>query len=139
MELQLLEKVVEIIDTNTGEWRLEEIKDWILEEDYKAIQDIPICQQGGKDSLIWPFTKNEEYSVRSGYHKAKEGKNEGMNNPSSSHLVDGKVWKIIWGSNLPSKIQNFLWRICNKTIPVGDYCGKEGVEVTCVFFMWKRE
>ena len=43
VELQLPEKVVEIMDTNTGEWKLEEIKDWILEEDYKAIQDIPIC------------------------------------------------------------------------------------------------
>ena len=113
-------KVAEIMDINTGEWKLEKIKDWILKEDYKAIQDIPICQQGGKDVFIWPFTKNGEYSIRSGYHKAKEGKSEGMNNPFSSHLVDGKVWKIIWGSNLPSKIENFLWRIYSKAIPVGE-------------------
>ena len=73
VDLELPEKVAEIMDKNTGEWRLEGIEEWLLKEDYKAIQETSICQQGEKDRLIWPFIKNGEYTVRSGYHKAKKG------------------------------------------------------------------
>ena len=140
VDLELLEKVAEIMDKNTGKWRLEGIDEWLLEEDYKAIQEILICQQGEKDRLIWPFTKNGEYTVRSGYHKAKEGQKEGKNRPSSSHLVDEKVWKIVWKGNLPSKIQNFLWRICSKAVLVGELLWKKRVlkSLVCVLYVEKR-
>ena len=127
------------MDKNTGEWRLEGIDEWLLEEDYKVIQEIPICQQGEKDRLIWPFTKNGEYTVRSGYHKAKEGQKEGKNSPSSSHLVDEKVWKIVWKSNLPSKIQNFLWRICSKAVLVGELLWKKRVLKSSVCALCGKE
>ena len=117
---------------------MEGIEEWLLEEDYKAIQETPICQQGEKDRLIWPFIKNGKYTVRSGY-QVKEGQKEGKNSPSSSHLVDEKVWKIVWKGNLPSKIQNFLWRICSKAVPVGELLWKKRVLKSSVCALCGKE
>ena len=114
------------MDRNASEWRLEEIEEWLTGDDYKAIKDIPICQHGGSDRLIWPFTKNVEYTIRSGYHNAKEEQIVSVSYPSFSYLINEKVWKRIWRINLPSKIQNFLWRVRSKDIPVGELLWKKG-------------
>ena len=89
-----------------GIWR--QVEQWLTEEQCRAIRVIPTNVQGGRVVLVWPYCKDGVYSFKSGYHKLK-GEGIALNNkPSSSHMVDKSVWKIIWGLKVPSKIQNFL-------------------------------
>ena len=120
MDLKLPEKVVDILDKGVGEWKLKlkAFENWLTKEEQKAIKEIPICRQEGRDILLWPYTKNGEYTVKSGYHKAREGMKSSSNGLSTSHMIDNRVWEVIWKSNVPSKIKVFLWRVCRKTLPI---------------------
>ena len=60
-----------------------------------AIRVIPTNLSGGRDEIVWPYCRIGTYSVKSGYHKLKEEKIKVNNGPSSSHMVDGVVWKLI--------------------------------------------
>ena len=80
-----------------------------------------------EDILIWPFNRNEAYIMKSGYQVLKdERKIEGGNGASSSHIVDGKIWKIIWSMKIPSKVKVFIWKLCVDAIP-------------CFYELWKRK
>ena len=83
------------------EWKLEAIENWLTEEEQEVIKEIPICQQRGY-ILLWPYTKNEEYIVKSGYHKAIEGMKSSSRGLSTSHMIDKRVWEVLWKSNIPS-------------------------------------
>ena len=108
IDVQMLEKVAEIMDRRKGEWNLKEIEGWLIEEEGKAIKEIPTCNGGGRDRRVWPYTKNGEYNVKSRYHKAKEEQSDELNGPSTFHWIGKKVWKMIWGINVSSKIKVFL-------------------------------
>ena len=50
---------------------------------------IPICKTGGKDRMIWPVTRDEEYTVNNGYHSLKNEEIDiRKNNPLGSHKVE---------------------------------------------------
>ena len=72
LDFQIPEKVAEIMDRREGEWRLDNFEQWISKEECKAIRTITICQEKGRDTLVWPFTKNGEYSVMTGYYRMKK-------------------------------------------------------------------
>ena len=41
-------------------------------EETCTICGLAMCPRGGDDKLAWAYTKNGEYSLRSGYHLANE-------------------------------------------------------------------
>ncbi|XWS29091.1 hypothetical protein CRYUN_Cryun25bG0126700 [Craigia yunnanensis] len=72
---------------------------------------IPISKTGGKDRMIWPLTRDEEYTVKNGYYTLKsEEVDLRKNKPSGSHKVEESVWKEVWKPPVPSKVRNFMWR-----------------------------
>ena len=72
---------------------------------------IPICKTGGKDRMIWPLTRDEEYTVKNGYHSLKNEEIDiRKNKPLGSHKVEEIVWKEVWKLLVPSKVRNFMWR-----------------------------
>ena len=34
----------------------------------KAIEEIPTCFTSRRDRIVWPSSKNEEYSIKTEYH-----------------------------------------------------------------------
>lgn len=64
------------------------------------------------DKLVWVFTKNGCYSVKSGYHMWQE------NSSAQSHVITSVGWNRLWKLNVPSKVKYFLWRFCKNNIPV---------------------
>ena len=58
----------------------------------------------------------------------KQGKViKGGNVASSSHIVDKKVWNIIWSMKIPNKVKIFLWKCCVDAIPCCDELWKKKV------------
>ena len=77
---------------------------------------IQVCEDGAKDTLIWPLTSDGDYSVRSAYRMLVSA--ESILQPSS--LVSGNtrlVWKKIWKMRVPNKIRHFIRRAAKDSLP----------------------
>ncbi|OMO61937.1 hypothetical protein CCACVL1_23137 [Corchorus capsularis] len=113
-ELQNLpQKVQDLMDKQEGRWKLEDVQQAVTEETILAIENMPICEEGGPDRLVWPASKNGEYTVKTGYYllKAQEERQE-TNQPFSSHHISDQIWKAIWPWKVPRKIRYFCWKLC---------------------------
>lgn len=65
-----IEWVANAIDENSKCWNKAKLEQLISKEEVDAIVQIPISLFQREDSLIWHFTSNGAYSVKSGYHVA---------------------------------------------------------------------
>ncbi|KAF8390745.1 hypothetical protein HHK36_025272 [Tetracentron sinense] len=85
-----------------------------------AICRIPIHYFEALDRKIWHFTDAGLYSVKSGYHLAKQLTVDSR--PSTNNTTPAireKFWRQIWKPPIPPKIQTFIWRTCHNTLAVG--------------------
>ena len=73
---------MDLIDHTFMNWEAEEIK------------RIHVSELGQDDSLVWPFTSDGEYSVRSAYHMLVS--ESVMAEQASTSSGEQKVWKGIW-------------------------------------------
>ena len=74
---------------------------------------IPFSCRRGVDHLVWHFTKEGFYYVKSGYFVAKDRVNRRDESSSfSSSLLGKREWKAIWSLKVPKKIKFFIWRCC---------------------------
>lgn len=72
---------------------------------------IPLNPSWPKDKIIWSFTSNGVYTIKSGYKIGmnfikRPCPNEG---PSTLHQ-DTKLWKYIHHLPVQPKIKSFLWK-----------------------------
>ena len=85
------QKVADFINEE-GRWKLEQVKQRIGEEIVKEINVVPICINGGKDIIVWSSSKDEVYSIKSGYHVIKDKTKEGTSGKAStSHKIKGEM------------------------------------------------
>ena len=62
----------ELIDQDLHWWRRDLMSTIFHREDVDAICRIPLSRRQVVDSIFWMHTRNGGYSVRSGYHVARE-------------------------------------------------------------------
>ncbi|KAL4637806.1 hypothetical protein ACB092_03G102900 [Castanea dentata] len=111
-------RVSDIIDWRIKEWDKELIEAKFHRDDAEAILCMPLFRRLASDLIIWLHTKNGEYSVRSGYHVARElSRQEGSKGESSKAGLDGLVWRHLWKMQIPNKIKVFGWRACQNALP----------------------
>ena len=108
-------------------WNLTAIEEWISEEERLAIEVMPLGEKEGKDELIWPYNSQEEYTAKSGYQVLKQDKEKGdRGRASSSHQIDERIWRVIWATNVPSKVRIFLWKLVVEAVP-------------CCYKLWQKK
>ncbi|KAK7278826.1 hypothetical protein RJT34_23864 [Clitoria ternatea] len=78
----------------------------------------PVWTIPGADLLRWPYTKNGEYTVKSGYRAIKLWADATEQGPSPSSSPDISLWKAVWEAKVPKKIQMFIWKACHNLLPV---------------------
>lgn len=86
------------------------------EEDVAAILSIPFIHNSS-DKLIWHYTVNGKYSVKSGYWLSQCLVSlwlGGVN--GSSNSVD-LLWSSIWSLHIPNKLKVLLWRAVYDILP----------------------
>ncbi|XP_021722780.1 uncharacterized protein LOC110690263 [Chenopodium quinoa] len=106
-----VEKVKDLIDLDSGEWKHDFISENFCDRDVKCILSIPLSMRLPCDEQIWAFSKDGRYSVKIAYFLGKSC------NLDNFH----KAWVIIWGLNVTPKIRRFLWRVGIGTLPVREY------------------
>ncbi|KAL0359843.1 UNVERIFIED_CONTAM: hypothetical protein Sangu_0833700 [Sesamum angustifolium] len=67
--------------------------------------------------MVWHYSKDGLFSVRSAYHLAISMED----NPSSSSRADGETswWRRVWQARVPNKVKVFVWRACVNALPTG--------------------
>ncbi|OMP05726.1 putative ribonuclease H protein [Corchorus olitorius] len=112
-----LRKVVEILNEDEKSWNLEGIRSLITDKSAEAIEMIPLGDQSKDDRLIWSHNVDGKYSVKSGYHTAKEHEvRQVKSGSSSSHMVSETLWKLIWQTPGPRKGINIMVKAKSATI-----------------------
>ncbi|XP_030924761.1 uncharacterized protein LOC115951750 [Quercus lobata] len=100
--------VSELIDPKIREWRREFIMANFHNEDAYAICRSPLSHRSVTDSMIWLHNKKGVYSVKSGYHVARQIMRDGDVAESSSGPRGQHVWAKLWNLHVPTKIKD-VW------------------------------
>ena len=69
-----------------------------------------------EDILIWPYTADGDYSVRSTYRMLVDNENQSLPSSFAPNGV-GSMWKKIWKVQVPHKIRHFLWCATKDSLP----------------------
>ncbi|XP_057250151.1 uncharacterized protein LOC130591219 [Beta vulgaris subsp. vulgaris] len=88
-----VEKVSDLIDSCTHEWKVNLIEESFQEKDVKSILAIPLSFLNLDDEVTWALTKNGHYSVKTAYMLGKGG------NLDSFH----QAWVDIWSMEASPK------------------------------------
>lgn len=135
MELPLISelkewKVQNLMIPSSREWNHEIIVNIFEDRDAKAILEIPLRQWHIHDTRIWNFSKDGNYTVKTGYHVAMS-----LDENLESRRIQGN-WNSLWKIKVPQKINQFLWRACRECLPNRINLQKKGIQVPppCVLF-----
>ena len=129
-----------LLDQEFGRWNTSVVKNCFLPHEVEAILSIPISQSMLDDALVWAWTKQGNFTVKSAYHVAHgwlvEGKGKGAGSEESNLNKKKEFWKAIWGLKCPSKVRHFMWRACKNILPI-NYClclrkVSKGMSVGCM-------
>ncbi|KAF7824263.1 ribonuclease H [Senna tora] len=106
----LHQPIKQFINSEMGTWKVDALQQCFTSDVVKDIISTPISLCNSHDSLIWKFSAKGEYSVSEGYQLLSSNGNDILS-------VDLFPWKFLWSLSMPSKIQNFIWRIVTDALP----------------------
>ena len=115
--------VMDLFILRTREWDIELLQELSCPRDVQAIAQTPASTTRGGDQLIWHFTKNGMYLVKSGYRLSLIGRDQ--------HVSAGNRgnWLTIWNLKLPPRVKIFLCRACLGCLPVRATLQGRGVQL----------
>ena len=104
---------ISIFELSSNNWDLhlhrslspEELVDW-----QRLVAFFPVLSEE-EDSVVWPNSSSDRFSVKSLYGKLISGSNTAK-------------FKWIWRARLPPKIKIFLWQASRGRLPAGDQIRK---------------
>ncbi|KAF4363716.1 hypothetical protein G4B88_030215 [Cannabis sativa] len=112
------------------DWNEALLNRYFHKEDIPWILGTPIDNHS-EDILVWPFSTNGHYIVKSGYRVARE-----INlTPTCCSNMDQTHawWKMWWNLNLPPRMKLFGWKLCRKWLPAKSNLCHRGMKIdpTC--------
>ena len=66
------------------------------------------------DVVVWLHNRDGNYSVKSGYHVARNVLREWA---KCSIVLGQQIWKKLWKVRVPNKMKVFAWRACHEILP----------------------
>lgn len=79
------------------------------------IMKIHVSKVSTQDVLVWPLSPDGNYSVKSAYRLLATEVKHGL--PSSLSGGCSLFWKRIWKIHAPQRIEHFIWRAANDSLP----------------------
>ncbi|XP_026459059.1 uncharacterized protein LOC113359681 [Papaver somniferum] len=84
--------VSDLIDKDTNSWNLDLVKAYFTPQNAQIIQGIRV-PLSDNDRLIWPFSKNGQFIVKTAY-KLLSGQYEFIHNPQNQNPLYKSLWKL---------------------------------------------
>lgn len=106
-----LSLVFDLMDATHDNWNAQLIHAVFNNVDANNILSMPRPIVVREDQLIWKFSRNGCYTVKSAYYHAME------HLVDSSHLRMDCNWNSIWSLKVPHKLKILLWRIARRCLP----------------------
>jgi hypothetical protein len=125
-----INRVSDIIsESPTKSWDARIIDQNFLPFESSLIKQTPLIMEQNEDQLMWPHSKDGDYSVKSGYNLLCQWHNDSL--PGSAHNNNqDKTWKKLWSLNTILRHKVLLWRIIQNDVPVRSELSKRGVPCT---------
>ncbi|KAL4335266.1 hypothetical protein GQ457_07G037440 [Hibiscus cannabinus] len=108
-EVTGLHTVSDLIDQESREWKTTLVQEFFNPEDAEAILSIPLSSHEQMDRLVWCGEHSGIYSVRSGYKR--------LLSAPSLRDSDSVLFKKLWKSKCPSKINIQVWKFIRNFVP----------------------
>jgi hypothetical protein len=137
-----ISKVSDIIAFQPSKnWNSEIIDQVFLPFERDQIHQIPLIKEQDEDQLMWPYTKEGSYTVKSGYHIIKTWQDNANSAPTSTNTLDTKFWKTLWSLSTIPRHKVLFWRIIQQAIPVKTALNKRSIQgqVICPRCFQKEE
>ena len=109
-------RVTSLIDKETMEWNEQLIDQNIAPYLAQRIKAIPFCKMPQTDCIVWPRSRDGNYSVKTGYQLLGELENRVEASGSDNSGVRN-FWKWLWSLRIPNKIKHFDWCGCTDSLP----------------------
>ena len=109
-------RVTSLIDQETMEWNEQLIDQNIAPYLAQRIKAIPFFKMPQTDCIVWPRSRDGNYSVKIGYQLLGELENRVEASGSDNSGVRN-FWKWLWSLRIPNKIKHFDWCACTDSLP----------------------
>ncbi|KAL0722819.1 hypothetical protein Bca4012_037418 [Brassica carinata] len=110
-------RVSDLINGELKEWNVKLLENYIAHEDIPLIRSMAISTTHRRDTFCWNYTKNGQYTVKSGYWVArnllKVEEEKQVLEPSITKL-QAFTWKI----KAPHKICHLIWQLISGHVAV---------------------
>ncbi|MBA0838104.1 hypothetical protein Goarm_010200, partial [Gossypium armourianum] len=100
--------VVDLIDSQNREWKVDLIKAAFSEAVSPKILPIPLAQEVHDNVLVWRGESSREFTVRSAYKLLHKERFLSITNTLQNSIIS--FYKRLWRLHLPSKIKILMWR-----------------------------
>ena len=114
--LPLNARVCTLMDEEGPRWLEDRISVEFLPHEAKSILSLPLSNRCIPDKLIWQGTTQGNYTTSCAYKlllAIEASLQPGTSNPAA-HSV---FWNNIWGLKVLAKVEHFIWRACNESLP----------------------
>ena len=110
--------VEDLIDKGLSQWRVELLEVLFSPRDTEMILQIPLCSSWPADEIVWHYSRDGSFSVKTAYHLARTLEDLRSSQVGVSTASSATNWTKIWGLEVPPKVQHFVWRLVSGILPV---------------------
>lgn len=103
-------RVADLFDPETRQWNVERLNHLFNGEDVDRILNTAIPPRGAEDKLVWHYSKDGKYTVKSAYKIASQI-------AFDPALEEAGDWRLVWIIRVPPKVKDFIWRVCKDCLP----------------------
>ncbi|XP_050141084.1 uncharacterized protein LOC126617057 [Malus sylvestris] len=120
-----------------GLWVKNMVERCFNEEEARIILSMSISKFGCPDQIMWHYTRNGMYSVKSGYKVAQDMNSngelgrKGVGQSSGDHVKD-LIWGAIWQLKVPPKLSHFIGKGCKNILAVRSNLQRRGIQLEIV-------
>ena len=110
-------RVSDIINQESKEWVAGLLDNYVHPEDIPLIRSMAISSTHRRDTFCWNYTRNDQYTVKSGYWVAqnllKQEEEKEILEPSITKLQD-----FAWKLQAPRKMCHLVWQLITGQVAV---------------------
>ncbi|XP_056841665.1 uncharacterized protein LOC130494863 [Raphanus sativus] len=110
-------RVSDLINQESKEWDVELLEQYVRPEDIPLIRSLAISITHRPDTFCWNFTRNGQYTVKSGYWVAQNMLKE-VDEKQGVEPSITKLQAFAWKIKAPKKICHLIWQLLTGQVAV---------------------